>query len=229
MVAAAVLARVRPRREARESGWDRAFYRFAYRVGFTPWDAGVPAGRLVDLVEGPASLRPGRALDIGCGTGNNAIYLARRGWEVTGIDVVPRALAEARNKAKANAVSPRFVEGDVTRLGDLGIGDNFTLLVDIGCFHALPAEIRDAYVAEVTRVSAPGATLLMIGFPRGTVAPVPGGVDAAEIHARFPHWEVQEARRMDRGDLEHHLAGRRPVIRFAQMFRPWQFLLTRRP
>ncbi|HYB34510.1 MAG TPA: class I SAM-dependent methyltransferase [Mycobacterium sp.] len=77
----------------------------------------------------------------------------------------PKALTAARPKATAAGVTPRFVEGDVTRLHDLGVGDGYTLLLDFGCFHTLPEDRRPAYVTSV-RVAAPGATLLLCGFKR---------------------------------------------------------------
>src|SRR5260370_14518015 len=85
-------------------------------------DTGVSPPELVSVVEGPGKLEPGKALDLGCGTGTNSIYLARHGWETTGVDFVPRAIAQARRKAAAAGASPRFLVGDVTRLTDLGMG-----------------------------------------------------------------------------------------------------------
>src|SRR5213078_825906 len=109
---------------------------------------------------------PGRALDIGCGTGTDAVYLAAHGWDVIGVDMVPRALAIARRRAAAAGVAPRFVEGDASRLCDLGLWDGFTLVLDFGCFHTLPVDRRDPYVDGVSGAAAPGATLLLYGFAR---------------------------------------------------------------
>jgi SAM-dependent methyltransferase len=64
-----------------------------YRLGITPWDHDNLADQLTALAEGPDALAPGNALDIGCGGGRDAIYLAGQGWTVTGVDVVPRASA----------------------------------------------------------------------------------------------------------------------------------------
>lgn len=114
------------------------FFRAAYLLGFKPWDSGVPPPKLVAAVEGPERVTPGKALDLGCGTGTNCVYLAQHGWQATGVDFVPRAIAMARWKAEAAAVSPRLVVGDVTRLGSLGIGTGYGLLLDLGCFHSIP-------------------------------------------------------------------------------------------
>jgi hypothetical protein len=66
----------------------------------------------------------------------------------------------------AASISPRFVEGDLTRLRDLGFGDGYTLLLDFGCFHTLPQDRRDAYVQSASEVAAPGNMLLLYGFQR---------------------------------------------------------------
>jgi SAM-dependent methyltransferase len=120
---------------------------------------------LVELVEGPSPPPPGRALDIGCGTGTDSIYLAQHGWAVTGVDMVPRGLAIAHRRADEAGVSLRFVEGDVTRLSDFGVGEGYTLLVDFGCFHTIPPDRRDAYVESVSKVAAPGSTFLLSALP----------------------------------------------------------------
>jgi len=176
--------------------WYRFVYRTCYRLGLTIWERRVPPTDLVELVEGTASLPPGRALDIGCGTGTDSVYLARHGWDVTGVDMVPRALGAARRRAAAAGVSPRYVEGDATRLPDLGIGGDFSLLVDFGCFHTLPRDQREPYVQSVSGVAAPGATMLLFGFGRPpALAPCRAGVSPDEIRERFGRggWELLSA------------------------------------
>src|SRR6185312_13451966 len=74
-----------------------------YRLGLGPRPSDVPDHALVELVEGPARLAPGRALDLGCGTGRNALYLARAGWETVGVDMVGYAVEVARRKAAAQS------------------------------------------------------------------------------------------------------------------------------
>jgi SAM-dependent methyltransferase len=166
---------------------------FAYLVGVKPWDSGVPPPELVEFVEGPSRLPPGSALDLGCGTGTNVIYLARNGWEATGVDFVRRAVKQARRKAGAAGVSPRLIVGDVTRLGELG---NHGLVLDLGCFHTIPETRRDAYVEGVTRVAEPGAVLLLFGFAPDAIRPAPKGVTEAELRRRFSGgWELEDATR----------------------------------
>lgn len=79
-----------------------------------PWEVG-PRQELVELVSS-GRLRPGRAVDLGCGTGANAVFLAQHGFEVTGIDFAPAALAKATAKAATAGVQVRFLEDDLTRL-----------------------------------------------------------------------------------------------------------------
>ena len=167
-------------------------YQIAYRLGLKPWDTGVSPPELIEVVEGHHALAPGRALDLGCGTGTNTIYLSRRGWVAIGVDNVERALAVARRKAVEEGVEPRFVKGDVTRLRDLDIGDGYSLLLDLGCYHSLPKARRDAYAEGVTKVALRGATLLLYGFLPG-VLPKMVGVTAEELRVRFPGWEFVRA------------------------------------
>lgn len=171
------------------------FFRAAYLVGFKPWDSGVPPPPLVALVEGEGKVSPGKAIDLGCGTGTNCVYLAQHGWEATGVDFVPRAIDAARQKGSAAGVSARFVVGDVTRLAELGAGTGFDLLFDQGCFHSIPDDRRDAYVSSASAVAAPGATMLMFCFvqrdrPRRLG---PRGVARGEVGRRFAAgWDVVE-------------------------------------
>ncbi|HYM97560.1 MAG TPA: hypothetical protein VET26_09670 [Candidatus Sulfotelmatobacter sp.] len=97
---------------------DSLYYRLAYRLGRPAWDTSEPEPELNKLAVGRV---PGRALDLGCGTGTDAIDLARRGWQVD-------------------------------------------LLIDIGCYHAIPAGLRESSAAEVAAVAAPGADLYIAGI-----------------------------------------------------------------
>ncbi|MGH3971012.1 MAG: class I SAM-dependent methyltransferase [Mycobacterium sp.] len=168
-------------------------FRVFYRLGFTPWDGHPQSSTLRELVEGTDSLPPGPALDLGCGTGDASIYLAQRGWQVTGVDFVPKALGRAREKAGAAGVSVDFVHADVTHLSQAGIGSGFQVIVDNGCFHGMSAGDRDLYVQEISALAAPGARLFMIAFkPSGRFGPA--GVDPAEIERRFtPAWTLLSA------------------------------------
>jgi SAM-dependent methyltransferase len=168
-------------------------YRALYRVGYTPWDQDHVSSELSALVEGSSALAPGSAIDIGCGTGTQAVYLARHGWQVTGVDAAERALNRARDRAKAAGVTVRWVAGDVIQLADLGLANGYGLIHDRGCFHDLSGRARDAYVAGVGSIAAPAATLLLMTFVPGSrrLPGVASGASEEEIHRRFgPAWEI---------------------------------------
>lgn len=154
-----------------------------YLFGFTPWD-GVLPDELREVIEGPSKLPPGRALDLGSGQGAKAIYMATNGWNVTAVENIPRALAQARKRAEAAGAAVDLRLGDVTHLSELGLDPGYNLLFDFGCFHSLKATQRDAYAKGVTALAAPDAQLLMMAFTRAT-PPVPIGVNEAELVLRF--------------------------------------------
>jgi SAM-dependent methyltransferase len=128
------------------------------------WDTGVSPPELERFV---ASHPPGRALDVGCGTGTNAVYLARRGWEAVGVDFAGRAIAKARRRARDAGVTCTFVVGDVTRLDLTG---PFDLALDIGCLHSIAASGRTGYAAGLAQVVRPGGTFLLYAFAPGGAA-----------------------------------------------------------
>jgi SAM-dependent methyltransferase len=161
-----------------------------YRSGKPPWDTGVTPPELVALVEGPGALPPGRALELGCGTGTNATYLARHGWDVVAVDLIDRAVRQAREKAGAMGMTVRLVCGDATRLDELDVSGPFDLFFDLSCYCGIPPHRRDAYAAGLTGRAAAGARLLMFGYgPEAFDDPI-SGVTADELRARFTGWEL---------------------------------------
>jgi SAM-dependent methyltransferase len=182
----------------------RVLYETLSRFGLNPSleAADVPDTWIVPFVEGPQRLEPGRALDLGCGAGRNTRYLAQHGWEVIGIDMLGPAIDKARSQAVDTAAKARFLQGDVTRLADLDIGDGFSLIVDSGCYYGISGDQRDSYAAGVTRVAAPGALLLMAGFTK-----IPGiitGISEEDLRRRFPGWELRTTAPVPIGDLMRH-------------------------
>jgi SAM-dependent methyltransferase len=166
-------------------------YRVLYRVGFTPWDQDHVPAELSALVEGPDALAPGHALDVGCGTGTQAVYLAKHGWQVTAIDAVGRALTRARRRAERRGVEVRWVAGDVASLSTLGLRDGYSMVHDRGCFHDLPPAARDGYLRGVGELAAPGATLLLLAFARRERGIGPSGASEEEIRRRFDgDWQL---------------------------------------
>ena len=175
-----------------------------YRAGKPPWDTGVTPPELVALVEGHGALPPGRALELGCGTGTNAIYLARHGWEVVAVDLIDRAVDQARAKAAAAGVAVRLLCGDATRLDELDVPGPYDLFFDLSCYCGIPLHRRDAYAAGLTHRAAPGARLLMFGYgPEALGNPIP------ESSGRRRH-RRRAARQVHRLGTGRHHPGHQP-------------------
>lgn len=175
---------------------DRLFFTLMYWRGRPPWDTGVVPPEVVAAIEGLDALPPGRSLDLGCGTGTNSLYLARHGWQATGIDFAAPAIAQANAKLKRAdklAGSAQFLRGDVTQLGALGVVGPFTLVLDLGCFHGVAPERRAAYADGVTRVTAPGALFLLYAFgPRQLPGGRPAGISPDGVRTCFePAFRVE--------------------------------------
>jgi SAM-dependent methyltransferase len=142
---------------------------FALRyLGRPRWDTGLPPPEVVAYATGR---RAGRALDIGCGTGASAMYLAGAGWKVTGIDFVPLAILRARRRARTVGVEVDFRVGSVPAFE--GIRGPFDLALDVGCLHTLDSAARQGYRPALARLLAPGAALLIFAFTSPRVPGIP--------------------------------------------------------
>jgi SAM-dependent methyltransferase len=179
-------------------------YRILYAVGFTPWEQMADpqiAGQIADLFAREEEGRDppyGRALDLGCGSGIWAVALAKRGWEVTGVDFVPKALRRARERAGEAGVELELLQGDVTRLDDAGVGSGFDLLLDFGCFHdELSDQQRREEGREASAKASPDASLLMMAWTPKRRGPLPRGASPADIQASFPEWSLIDDEAMD--------------------------------
>jgi cyclopropane fatty-acyl-phospholipid synthase-like methyltransferase len=138
----------------------KTMYNAWYKYGTPPW-VGSARSELVRLVEG-GQLKPGRAVDLGCGEGDNAIFLARHGFDVTGVDFAPAAIAKAKAKAQRAGAAVEFLVDDLTNLRQLR--GRFDVLVDYGTFDDLTAPQRSAYLRNVSPLARPGAKFLMWNF-----------------------------------------------------------------
>jgi cyclopropane fatty-acyl-phospholipid synthase-like methyltransferase len=129
-----------------------------YESGAVPWDQTDPPPEVVTLA---AQLLPGRALDLGCGFGRAAIYLAHLGWQVDGVDFVDQAVQEAKIRAAQAGVSDRahFFQSAVTQLDFLHEPYDFAL--DVGCAHGLTLEELRTYHLQLLRLLKPGAIFLL--------------------------------------------------------------------
>ncbi len=174
-------------------------YQVMYRIGFTPWEGHEPPAPLVDLV---GTMPAGQMLDIGCGTGHDAIWCAARGWRVTGIDAVSVALRRARCNAGLAGADVLFIQADITQVAPAALGSGYTLLQDIGCFGGLSDPGRRRAAATITRAAAPGARLLMFAFGHGGGRFGPRRIDLPEIRALFPAWDVMFSRPADEIEIK---------------------------
>lgn len=179
------------------------FYKFQYLVGMTPWErmTSLPSGdQAIALLNREESGRKppyGRALDLGCGTGVWSVCLAQRGWEVTGVDIVPKAVHAARERARRAGVEGRFVAGSVTALSAADVGSGYRLILDFGVVHGLSPEQVRAVGREVTTVAAADATLLMYAVTPGRRGPLPRGLSRAEVEEAYVGWTVTDEEGFD--------------------------------
>ena len=171
-------------------------YRIAYSIGFHPWEDAATdppfAEKISELFEREETGREppyGPALDLGTGSGIWGIQLAKRGWQVTGIDIIDEALRRAHDRIQNAGVSMRLVQGDITALRAAGVGSGFRLVLDTGTFHDLNDAQREAMGREVSAVSTPDATVLLLVWPKRR-RPLIRGASRSEIEAAFPGWKI---------------------------------------
>ena len=136
----------------------KLWFNLAY-IGKPIWDTGISPPELIDFL---SSHENGRALELGCGTGTNAITLAKSGWQVTAVDFAFRALRSAKIKARQENIKIDFRWENVDRLRN--IFGCFDLILDIGCFHSLALEVRSKYIANIDRFLSPEGTYLLYIF-----------------------------------------------------------------
>jgi len=147
-----------------------------YWRGNTPWDTQITPPEVVKFI---AETPPGRALDLGCGTGTNVITMARSGWRVTGVDYIPQAINKAREKAAKEGIDAEFHLASVTDLSVLS--GSYTYGLDIGCLFGLNAEDRIKYAAELSRLLAADATYMLYAWLPRKVKGKTRGIAAEEV------------------------------------------------
>jgi len=150
-----------------------------YRDGNLPWDTGRPSLELERVLR-QNRIETCRALELGCGTGTNSVWLAQQGFEVTGVDVALLAVERANQRARAAGVQVRFLAADVLDLPDLG--GPFEFFFDRGCYHAVRRSAPREYAPAVARQLAAGARgLVLAGNAREPHDPGPPVVTEEEI------------------------------------------------
>jgi SAM-dependent methyltransferase len=170
-----------------------------------PWDIPGPQPALV----GVADRITGKLLDSGCGTGENAIYFAERGCDVTGYDVVPLAIERAKEKAKARRLDINFFVGDALKLGEWEAAQ-FDNIIDSGVFHVFSEADARVYASGLKHVLRPGGHFYMLVFcdaEPGTAGP--HRIPKQMIYDVFSDgWEVEsiEGTRFSIGGAHNWLA-----------------------
>lgn len=153
----------------------RLLFQYWY-FGQPPWDTGISPPELLEFIH---THQPGRAIDLGCGTGTNVVTLARAGWRVTGVDFAPRAIKMAKRKVKEAGVQATLFVGDVTNL--TRIEGPFDLAFDLGCFHSIPQDGKLAYLGQLNRILAPRGFWLLYGFLKPDESANSPGLTEADI------------------------------------------------
>lgn len=201
------------------------FYSLAYAVGFTPWEKAGQAG--AESLTGMFAREeaehggPGKALDLGCGSGAHLVTLARRGWTVTGVDLIGKALERALQRIADSGVHANVVRADVTMLPAETVGTGFDFFLDLGCFHGLNQPEREAMARAVTARARPEATLLMLAFGKPAGPPfMPQGATSADIAATYGEWLITDAVPAP--------VGRNAMPKFARKAEPTFYRLRRR-
>jgi len=143
------------KKENLEKSWEERYA--SIPVEKLPWNIGKASEQIVQLID-KGKVDPCIALDLGCGLGNDTLFLATMGFEVTGIDVSKTAIEYARERAKDTKCT--FVEGDVLKMKLPK--ENFEFVNDRGCFHNIDVNDRERFVRELARVMKPGAKYFML-------------------------------------------------------------------
>lgn len=175
--------------------WRRWFFEWQYWLGKPRWDTNLTPPEVVAYVESTPTR--GRALDLGCGTGTNAIFLAQHGFDVVAVDFSRKAITRARDKARRAGVTIDFYIADVTRLDFLYVPFDFVL--DIGCLHSIAPTDRARYAEHLARLTRAGAVFMVYAFappppdtPRPRLCPRSVGITEEQVRALLTaHFNVE--------------------------------------
>ncbi|MGW2227833.1 class I SAM-dependent methyltransferase [Streptomyces formicae] len=189
---------------AEGADWWDDFY--ADRGKPVPFFAAKPDENLVSYVE-RGLLTPGRALDIGCGPGRNALHLASLGFDVDAVDLSPAALDWAAGRAEEAGADVRFHQGDVFELTRTALTGPYDLVYDSGCFHHLPPHRRISYLALLDRVLAPGGHFALTCFAAGENGMGSELSDAEFYRTAGPHGGLHGGLAYDADALRRIFAG----------------------
>jgi cyclopropane fatty-acyl-phospholipid synthase-like methyltransferase len=157
-------------------------FEWAYRNGAPPWDIGRAQDAIVRLAE--EGLIAGDVIDVGCGTGENALYVASTGLSVLGVDAAPTAIAQAEEKARLRGSNATFLVADALALD--GLGRTFDTAIDCGLFHTFSDADRIRFERSLHGTLRPEARYVLLGFSEHQPGEQgPRRVTQAEIRATF--------------------------------------------
>jgi SAM-dependent methyltransferase len=187
----------------------------SYAAGNPPWDSGLVSKQLIRVLD-TEKIPLGRAVELGCGTGTNAIYLASRGFDVMGLDCASVALEQARKKAEEAGAKVNFLEADLCRL-NLELKP-FEFIFDRGCYHSVRRFDIAGFLNSLKRLSRPGTRYLLLAGNANEAGPGPPKVHEHEIRLDLERlFEIQFLREF-----------RFEVPDPPEGFLAWSCLMTRR-
>ena len=157
-----------------------------------PWDIG--AAQPVVIEAERAGRFHGAVLDVGCGLGDNAIFLASQAHQVTGIDAAAAAIEQARQRARQRGVDVQFTVADATSLA--GFEGRFDSALDAACYHCLDEDARHAYAAALHRATRPNALLTLFCFPAGGTGLATMGISEQNLRTTWGKagWDITDLR-----------------------------------
>jgi len=157
-----------------------------YWCGNTPWDTNLTPPEVMEFI---ADRPPGKALDLGCGTGTNAITLARHGWQATGVDFSAKAVRKARRKARESGLRVDFHCADVNDLRF--IAGPFDYVLDIGCLFSLNEQAMRRYAGELSRLLRPAGDYMLYAWLPHPRKSGPSGISTEAVESLLGHFLVR--------------------------------------
>lgn len=165
------------------------FWEARYQSDTARWDLGQPAPPFVSLLASPAAPPPGRMIVLGMGRGHDALLFAQHGFEVTGVDFAPSAIAAAQASATARGLSLTTLQQDIFDLGE-PLAGQFDYVLEHTCFCAIALEQRPAYVRLVHQLLKPTGELIALFWAHSMPGGPPFGTTPEEIRSLFTPYFV---------------------------------------
>jgi len=172
-----------------------------YRSGNAPWNSDKPTRGLIDLVDS-GKIKPCKVLELGCGTGTNAIYLISRGFSVTAIDIAKTALIEAKEKARKTNVSIDLVNSDILYFYSK---TKYGFILDIGCFHYIEPQDRSIYIKNLEHHLKSDGKYYLNCFPFAISSCSPYGFAKSQIENCFSNFKILEAIKSSPYNFDNYL------------------------